>query len=267
MTMKMQLSVIIVACLVVVTSGCGDDEPSAAAPYGVGKTVVSGDGGSTVYDTPEGDACIDIGSQCIPPQKYCGQNAKIDVIVDSDGEYVETVCYPSDGVTHEDHKGSIKTDEDGASIVLDNKDDGADVTDNVEFKGNDSTLYGHGPEVSVIRGNVKIIGDNAALRGIRIEGNVDLEGDGAHLINCVIEGNLHVKGNGNTVVDCIVFGDLKTDATNTKLIANYVQKELRSDHESSWCSGNYNFTDANENLRIDPSEYDGAEAVSCPTQD
>ncbi|QDG52386.1 hypothetical protein FIV42_17050 [Persicimonas caeni] len=256
------------AILLVVGAGCGDDT-GTARPAGVGQTVVTGNGETAIYDTPTGDDCIEIGSQCVSPQDECGDDARVDVIVDDSGEYVDTVCYPGDEITHDEHKGSIKSDEDGTVVVLDGKDDGADITDNVEFKGNDGVLYGQGEDVSVVRGNVKVIGNNAAIRGVRIEGSVDLEGNDGRLTNCVIEGNLHIKGNGNMVTNCIVFGDLKAgyaDAQDTTLIGNYVQKDFRAEHETTVCSGNFEFSDKNENVQLDASEADDADAVSCPTE-
>lgn len=265
-----RLPILSVALLAMAAAGgCGSEAQDMAAgrmvPYEADQTVVVGSGeGGQVQQTPAGSSCIELGSACVRPQEECGEGARADVVV-SDGELVRTVCYPGqEDATFDNLEGSWKPRGNGAVIGLDAEADGDDITNNVQLDGNDQVLYGHGEDVSVIGGNVKIVGNGAVVRGVRIRGNLDVEGDGATISLCAVEGNVHIKGNQNVLVECEVYGGLKAEGSGHALVANRLGQswDIKEDYEH--CSDNLPFDDADGDGRIDEGELLGDVTLSCP---
>lgn len=258
-------ALLVAGLLVAALPACGDDEVAAgsATPWSSDQSVViGGAGGPTVHATPDGDDCIDVGDECVQPQRECGDDARADVVVDADGKVVRIVCYPGDeGVSFDRSEGSEKSVADDTVLVLDAEDDGDDITNNVEFKGNGAVLYGHGPDVSVVGGNLKIIGDDAVVRSLRIKQNLHVDGSGATIIDCVVEGNVHIKGGQNVLAGCVVWGDVKVEGGEHALVANRAAKNWDVAEEYV-CSDNVAVEDADDDLVIDDGEL--GPALSCP---
>jgi len=185
------------------------------------------------------------------------------VVLDDNGDVVRVVCYPDPDAVQviDTEDDNIKDVMPGAIILLDNRADGDDVDGNVEPEADDVTIAGYGPDVSVINGNIKLIGDNGVVTGVRVRGNLNVEGDGATILDCVVEGNLHIKDEGALVQNCVIFGDTQTDDHTAQLYDNHAQKNWNV-NERVECENNFGFTDANENFILEPEEI--GELLPCP---
>src|SRR6185295_17309607 len=126
------------------------------------------------------------------------EDAATDVILGRHGEVLTTLCYPTDGwdvTVVGDDPVSTPPLGNKTVVVIDGKDDGVDITGDVDIKGNNSIIWGEGPDVSVIGGDVHIDKNNAIVRGVRIKGDATITKNNAALVDCVIEGDLTVTKN------------------------------------------------------------------------
>lgn len=270
--MSIRSSLFAAACFVslvasVVACG-GSDSPSGnLSPYTSepDRTVVLGDGkGGTGYVTPGGADCIQLASgECVKPQDKCKDGERADVIVDAQGKVLTVVCYPaSNAPTPVDSQGNVDLGKDNKGVVsIDGNDDGVDIAGDVTSSGNNVTVYGQGPAVSVIGGNVDADGNNFALRGVTVKQNVTIVGNNATLVLCAIDGDLHIEGNNTVVAECAVGGSLTIQGNNSVLVGNRVAKTIDVTGSNTVCNGNVAWTDANANHLFDPGEA-GA-AVDC----
>jgi len=257
------------AVLVVLAACGGDAAPAPAAdPYtsAPDTTVVigPGPGAGTVTTTPAGDACVTLPSgECVKPQGQCKAGERADVIVDSAGKVVRIVCYPAAAApTVVEEKGNVELGKQNKGVVaLDGAADGVDIEGNVTSTGNNVTVYGQGPAVSVIAGNVDAGGNNFSLRGVTVKGNVEIEGNNATLVLCVIEGNVVIKGNNAVIADCSVRGNIRIEGNNGVLVANEVGGDIETTGQNAACDANVAWNDANGNKLLDPGES-GA-AITC----
>lgn len=232
--------------LFLVTSGalvaCGGDEaePGGPAPDKFGSaegvTTVIGDGkGGTAYVTPDGkEECIDIVGECVKPQDKCGDGQRADVIVDSEGKVVEVVCYPAD-----DEAPTVNEDGD---VDLDKENNGVvsvdEIQGNVTADGNNVTVYGDGPDSSVIGGNVTATGNNFSMRGVTVKGNVDVTANNGTLVLSVIEGDVVYTGNNFVMAETVVLGNVKITGNNAKLLGNSIGGTLEINGKEALCDGN-----------------------------
>lgn len=170
--------------ILVLTAGffvaCGGSDASAPdgnnTPYtsDPNKTVVVGGGsaqGGAAAQTTIGNACVKLPSGECVDAKQCAAAERRDVVVDSGGKVVAVVCYPADSTpTQVDGQGNVELGKTGNNevVALDGAADGVDITGNVTSKGNNVTVYGQGPGVSVIGGNVVAEGNGFALRGVTV---------------------------------------------------------------------------------------------------
>jgi hypothetical protein len=268
-----RLGLALSSALTLVGIGCGSDDvdipPSNGDPYtsSPNKTVVvgAGPGAGTVVATPSGDGCVQLPSgECVKPQDKCKVGERADIVVDSAGKVVQIVCFPaSERPTPIDGQGNVDLGKENKGVVsIDGADDGVDVVGNVDSKGNNVTVYGQGPAVSVIGGNVGAEGNNFAMRGVTVKGNVEISGNNAALVLCVVEGNVIIKGNNAVIADCTVLGRIEIDGNNNVLVANEVGSGIAvSDAKNLVCDGNVAWSDANGNKLLDPGET-GA-AITC----
>ena len=255
-----------------VLAACGgstDDKAPPSNPYTSepNKSVVVGPGAGagTVFQTPTGDQCVKLPSgECVKPQDECKEGERADVVIDSSGKVVEIVCYPASSTpTPIDGQGNVELGKENKGVVaIDGNDDGVDVAGDVTSSGNNVTVYGQGPGLSVIGGKVVAEGNNFAARGVTVKGNVEITGNNATLVLCVVEGDVIIHGNNTVIADCTVHGKIEIDGSNSVLVGNRVGSGITlSEAKNTVCDGNTAWTDESGNKVIDPGEA-GAE-IDC----
>lgn len=246
----------------------GDNTPYTSDPN---KTVVVG-GASGPTDAQQGAAnsgCVTLPDGTCVEAKGCAAGERRDVIIDSSGKVVDVVCYPaSSDPPVIDSQGNVILDknQNNGVVAIDGAADGVDIVGNVDAAGNNITVYGEGPDVSVIGGNVTATGNNFAMRGVTVQGNVEIGGgNGAVMVLCVVHGNIHIVGNNNVIADCDVLGDIVIEGVNNTLVANHVGGRIVvTDAKNSVCDGNLKWTDANSNKVFDTGEAGAAVACENP---
>ncbi len=241
----------------------GDDTAYTSDPN---KTVVVGGTGAPATTAQPSQGCVTLPSGECVDAKSCAAGERRDVVLDSAGKVVAVVCYPADATPPEiNAPGNVELgkNENGGVVAIDGAADGVDIAGNVTAKGNNVTVYGSGPDVSVIGGNVDATGNNFAMRGVTVKGDVTIGGgNNATMVLCVIEGNLTITGNNNVVAECAVHGNITINGVNNVLVNNEVGGTISvSDSKNLVCDGNVKWTDANANKLVDPGET-GA-AVEC----
>lgn len=232
----------------VLVGACGSEEGVTVLPYATNLTTVIGgeepaDGEDEdryhVVATPDADGCIDEGAeQCLKPQEMCGDDGVADLLLDKKGKPLTTLCYPTGGVAVEQIEGDLSKVGNNTVFVLDDVDDEADVTGNVILDGNNVTLYGHGPELSVIAGDLRIDKNNARVRGLRVQGDVVIDKNNPSIVDCVIEGDLTVLGNNVAVALCEVHGSVIVEGNNAYLVENQFGAAPEITGMNTVCSGN-----------------------------
>lgn len=244
----------------------GDNTPYTSDPN---KTVVVG-GASGATSAQQGatsnSGCVTLPDGTCVEAKGCADGERRDVIIDSKGKVVDVVCYPASSdppVIDSNGNVSLDKNQNNGVVAIDGANDGVDIAGNVTSQGNNVTVYGEGPGVSVIGGNVVASGNNFAMRGVTVKGNVEISGgNNAVLVLCTVEGNVHIVGNNNVIADCDVLGDIVIEGVNNVLVANHVGGTITvSESKNSVCDGNTKWNDANANKVFDSGEA-GA-ALAC----
>lgn len=267
------LSVLVV--LPVLFVACGGDEAAPATattngnlPYEKDRTVVIGpDGKLAPVATPDGKDCLVLANNpddCTRPQETCGEGARADVVVDAKGKVVAVICYPVDDtpVSTVPESGADSVGADNKEIVvIDGKDDGVDVTGDVNITGNNVVVYGSGPETSIIGGNVSVEKNNGTVHGVRVKGDVRIDGNNTALVDCVIDGNLTITSNNNVVASCTIFGKITVTGNNNTLFYDRACKGIEGESKNMVCEGNVACADANADGLLTPEEL-GA-AITC----
>jgi hypothetical protein len=252
--------------------GCGDDgsgaqtEATSPHPYKPGETtVIDQDGQPKDFADTTGAGCLEgTDGKCVDLGKECAPTDKVDVILDKDGTVVDVVCYPTGTApvsSGESRPPGDRTYENNEVVVLDDKDDGDDINGNVDVDSTNVTLWGNGPEVSVINGNVVLSKNNGVIRGVRIKGNVTLSGNNATLLLSVVEGNVIITGNNNVVAASDLLGNVEVSGQNDALVSNRIAGDLENKGSGLVCSENVALDDKNSNKSFDEGEA-GA-AISC----
>lgn len=255
-----------VACIAL-GAGCGSTDASELGTPFTGdadRTVVVGDRKGAVFVTPDGSACLELGGGCVRPQEKCGEGARADVVVDSSGKVVEIVCYPplAGGSAPLDAQGNVELGKDNKAVVgLDGVADGVDISGNVTSSGNNVTVFGQGPGLSVIGGDVVASGNNFSLRGVTVRGDVRISGNNATSVLCEVFGDVIVDGNNAVIAECTIYGRLTVIGNNAKLVANRVAGGIVNDGKETVCDGNVGFSDANGDRVVDATELSGT--LSC----
>jgi hypothetical protein len=256
-------------CLIVTALGCGEADKPRQLPYDPDETTIIGGGDGTAapagdartVNTPDGEDCVNLDITCVQPQDECGDDGTADVIVDNDGTVLYVACYPQDGVSVEEFEGPVEDLPNNAVLVIDGDVDGADVVGDVTIDGNNITVYGNGPDVSVIDGNLDIAMNNSIVRGVRITQDVTISKNNGTLIDCVIEGNLTITGENVNVALCEVWGETHVLANNAVFVANVFGSEPVIDANMKACNNNTLFSDDNDDGEVTPDEL-GAE-IDC----
>lgn len=266
-----QVLILVVACSGI-AGACGDDSAPPRFPYEPDKTTLIGDydnpedlAGYRIVTTPDGEACINLDDVCVKPQNECGEDAVADVLIDDQGAVVDVICYPTAGVTIEGVEGDIADVGNNVVLVLDDEADGVDVAGDVTIDGNNVTLYGHGPDTSVIGGDLTIAKNNALVRGVRIEGDVVIEKNNPSIVDCVIEGDLTIRGNNVSIALCEVWGKLTIEGNNAVLVGNHFASPPEVHGNNTVCNANLAFEDTDGDGAVAEDEL-GA-AVDCATKD
>jgi hypothetical protein len=262
--------------------GCGEDDPLASAdpyrPHEEGAvTVINGDPAMPIASgavTEEG--CLQVtADNCVPVVRegtFCKETEGPADAVVVDGMIAQVVCYSADPqkgtTTVLDGDGDGDTDipqnENGAVITFDPSTDGKPVMGNITLDANNVTLYGNGPDKSIITGDLNITGNNARVRGIRVKGNVTISLNTAALIFVVVEGNLTVESNNSIVAETNVYGNFTVaPGNNTILVNNGAAGNWTIEPSGHQCDNNVALTDGDGDKTVDEGERGTTELV-CP---
>ncbi len=232
-------------------AGCGGDNGrNGEEPrYTDDQTVISG-AESGVYDTPDGDDCIELESgACISPQDECGDDGTAQVVVDGAGNVLRTRCIEHESdILYADEDG-IPADDDAFVVI----DEGLTVDGDITFEGNGTVVVADG-EGATIDGDVTVGGDQNLISGVRITGDLHLTGSGATAVDCIVEGNVRIPGNGGILANCVVFGSIDITGNSARLVFNDIQGEVSSSAMTLECDGNQSFVDENEDLVLQEEE-------------
>jgi hypothetical protein len=267
--------VLLVVCLGALAGCAGDEQTRPRLPYATDKTTVIGDFDNPddsarfqTWSTPDGAECINLDDACVKPQDVCGDDGAADVLLNERREAVDVICYPTDGVAIEDLEGEVEDVGNDVVLVLDDADDGVDVQGDVTIDGNNVTLWGHGPDNSVIGGDLAIEKNNAVVRGVRIQGDLVITKNNASLVDCVIEGDVTIAANNTSIALCVVWGTLTIEGNNTVLVGNRLAASPTIAGNETTCNGNVAFTDDNEDHTVEDDELgDVIECSSKPEAD
>jgi hypothetical protein len=227
-----------------VALACTGEHQDSATPYALGQALRIGpDKGGTPARL---DEVCEAGSDpetCEADLERCGDDAYADVVLDEDQSPLDVICYPGHVSVHEVGADPVATATAGnhSVLVLDDLDDGADVSGDVTLAGNGSILYGHGPRVSVVGGNLAIDKNNSIVRGVRIEGDVTITKNNAQLAFCEIGGDLTIAGNNATVAECVVHGRARIEGNNAVFVRNELAQNSELSGKNLSCNANVVF--------------------------
>jgi hypothetical protein len=258
-------------------SGCEDDVLVSADPHqryqDGATTVLNGDPSMPIATAVLDEGCLQVSdSTCVEvvrSGRYCSNDTgPVDAVLVG-GEVAEVICYENTNaepnvVIDGDGDGDLDLpqQENGAVIVFDPSTDGKPFEGNIALDANNVTLYGNGPDKSIIRGNLILTGNNARVRGVRIIGNVTINLNTAALVLSVVEGNLEIESNNTLVAATDVFGNVKVTGNNTTLVNVRAGADWRIEGSGSVCDSNHAFKDENGDKLVSKDEIGGA--LSCP---
>jgi hypothetical protein len=233
-------------------AACSSSEGSSY-PYSPNQTSVIGstddDDGKPSKDAPDLIGITPVRttstSSSASARDACGDGATADVIVAAGGDVLSTICYPNEDYEVVPLGDQAEDPRLGNNVVavVDDSDDGVDVEGDLVIEGNNVIVYGGGPAVSVIGGDLDVLKNNAIVRGVRIAGDVLLEKNNTALVYCVIEGDLHVVGNNNSIALCQVWGRITIEGNNTVLVSNLIAGDQAISGKNLRCNDNHRFTD------------------------
>lgn len=249
----MKAKFLLAALSSVLTLACGAD-PSYY-PGGDHTTSVVSGGGAEQYGTPSGTGCVVTPlNPCIKPQSMCGDSARADVILNPDGSVLSIICYPlrapGDPVVLIPAQGPVATGNKGVVVL----DPGQVVNGNLTVDGNNATVFGAGPAVSTITGDLAVSFNDGVVRGVSIRGNAVIGGNNTSLFWCVIDGDVTINSNDNILADCDIYGKVTINGNNNQLVGNRIQGGIKVNANNTSCQGNVGFTDVNANQVIEPAE-------------
>ena len=247
-------------CLLLALCACSSSSREQVLPYPVGQAMVFG--------APEGGATMTIDAVCADETcqavlDECGVSAYAEVVLDTQGNVLDVMCYPADVDLREIGAAPFETigEESGTVFVFDALEDGADVLGDVRVTGDDDVLYGAGAEVSVLAGDLHIDGERTVLRGLTIRGDVTIDKNDAKLSLVQINGDLTINGNGVTLSESVVHGDVLVVGSHAVLARNLLEGVGSLTGTNLACSLNQRFDDSDGDRVIDDAEL-GVE-VAC----
>lgn len=229
--------------------------------------VTPGNPDTAVIVTGDPDRCGDIGDACVDLDEatghYCGdEGAQADVVV-VDGEVVEVICYPpaEDGSdireTEVDEGGTtqVPQTESGTIVVFPEETDGQAIVDDMHIEAVRTTIFGNGPDNTIIDGNLSVASNNSRVRGVTITGDAsyELNANNSAISFCRIEKSLTVISSGFAALNCQVFGDVNVSGSGATLTNIGVQGEWVVS-PGTVCNGCYSFEDANADFLVQADE-------------
>jgi hypothetical protein len=230
-------SIVLSSCTSGSSGSAGSD---LSVPYRVGQALVIGEveGGELTSIDPSCET-----EECAEVRERCGEQAYADVVLGTDGQVLDVLCYRGNAETQELGVPSVETATAGNNtvLVLDDVADGEDVIGDVVLLGNNAVVYGHGADVSRIGGNLAIDKNNAIVRGVAILGDVTISKNNAQLAFTEIFGDLTIEGNNTTLAECIVHGEVRIDGVNTVLVQNRFRGARTLAGKNLECNGNTSF--------------------------
>lgn len=242
--------------------GCSGDVETTTPPKGdpfstdPGTTVVigAGDGGQVI--TPDADGCFDVDGTCLPEAQQCAENEKADIIVDANGKVLEVVCYPADSTPPPvSESGDVALgNENGGVVSVDGNDDGTDVEGDVSAEGNNVVVYGQGAGVSVIGGSVSAVGNNFALRGVRVLGDVVVDGNNAALVLSVFEGSVTITGNNTVIAESTFLGPVTMTGNNSVVVTCRFAANPAIVGDNTVCESNFTGADTSGDKLLSAEE-------------
>jgi hypothetical protein len=224
-----------------VALACGKEQQEPVTPYALGQALRIGpDKGGTparLDDVCDVDAKR---ADCEAALQECGKQAYADVVLDQDQSVLDVLCYPGNVTVQEIGADAVESASAGnhSVLVLDDIDDGADVTGDVRLTGNGAVVYGHGSNVSVIGGSLAIDKNNAIVRGVSIGKDVTITKNNAQLAFCEIGGDLTILGNNATVAECVVHGRVVIDGNNAVFVRNELAQHGPLSGKNLRCNAN-----------------------------
>src|SRR5689334_12007047 len=192
-----------------------DGEPVPETPVLVGST----DGGD--IDVGKEEVCISDSLCEVPPvdeSNWCERDGGPVDLIYADGELVQTVCYPpADDPDHPTEvidgtkQGDLEVAQNANKtvVVIDPATNGMPITGDVTVDGNGVSIYGNGPENTILDGNVTLDGNNIRLRGVTITGDLIIRKNRVAVVLCRILGNVRLdtmSTNGSVFAENDIFG-------------------------------------------------------------
>lgn len=273
-------------------AGCGADETThggwsvekgdgSQTEYGSDTTTVTTPGASdsNVIVTGDPDQCVDVEETCVDLEQakeqggqYCDDpNAQADVII-ADGEVVEVICYPpkDDGTdireadTDEEGNAEVPQTESGSVVTFNQKTDGEPIVGDINIDAERTTLFGNGPDKTIIDGKITVQSNHARIRGMTVSGNVEfgINSNNSAISFCRIQGDLNVKANQFTAANCVVFGKVQITGNGATLVNIGVQGDWQVPGSAD-CRGCYSFVDENQDFLVQDEEV-GEQRICGP---
>lgn len=247
-------------------AGRVQDQPNQAYTDGRSTVIGTTDGGGSVSVTqPDSNGCVEIvNGACIKAERtgpYCtgATSGPVDVIA-VDGDSKVSVCYPSPddsknpvSVTDPAQVVDVAKTANGTSIVFDAALDGKPIAGPITLSANNVSLYGNGPDKTIIDGDLIIEKNGARVRGVRVKGNLIVKFNDVSIVLTQVDGNLTSDKNNGLFAANTVFGNMTISGSGHQLYYNNVQGVLSAAGASD-CENNIAFTDANADQVLAGSE-------------
>ena len=240
-------------------------------------TVIGGDDAGAsgeeriTLSGPQGEGeCVEVSDNlCVPVEtkgEWCErEGGPVDIVV-VDGEVVEVICYPPPGndgkpeeIIDSSQAGNIDVlqSSNNTAIVFDPATNGVPIVADLNIDGNNVSVYGNGPDQTILEGDVTVDGNNVRLRGLTITGNLYMSLNNTSIVLCVIRGDVVMTSeavNGSVFVENDVFGTFTSDSNNNTLAGNDVQGTWTVTGHSNICDANRAFSDADQDFAVDDAE-------------
>ena len=246
-------------------SGCSSDSSSSDLPWADRRTLVIDASRMAVEVEPvSGTECLRYEDECLKPHERCGKQGA-DIVLDAEGRLLDYVCYPGEANLSVDeiaaHQGDVAQKRNNAVILLDELDDGPDVTGDLSIDANNVVLYAEDPTKAVISGSVELNGNNILVRGVRIQGDLTIRKNNVTVALAAVEGDLIVSANNVQIFATDVLGTVTVTGNNVKLLGNHVAGTLSVSGNGADCRDNTGADDADGDGVLETTEL--TETLTC----